>query len=488
MMGIRISMFAMMIFTTLSCEDRDVLGGLEDARYIRFFLLVNPNNEALEYPEWDANSPTIDIYNKNDVLPLKIPVALTDQHIQDEIRATFSVQITGDIALDSIPRQLSFEPGRLVDTIFVTIHEPWDTLQTQRLILTLLETTDPGIEIGAPNSIQPGDRLTVNFKPPAFQYGFSTNRSEISGQQGEELFFDLVLPKGYFASDIEDDQIFDVTSDFAFEMVRAYTSETSITYKVTLLEDLQNDFMSFISTIALKEFNGYTPSGTTVFQIVKPVQVVRDVATNPAAHFYNLSDNFHRTYGENWGDFNEDGECDWASWFAFTYPVEVKAGDKNAIRHDRGTADPSDDVYYHAFKIGFGNKIRQDLTTNAFNLKRWFTGESNASGISPGFNMNPALEFFPSDGTSLTSGTVLVEAQVIKIGTSSNNDYNIAMDGRGTYRQIEEGLFEIELVLEATSQALFGGTITSEYKLYNSNTYPSPSPIQNDNCITPIDL
>ena len=475
----------------LSCTTDDTDLQLGNTGYVRFFLLTNAENEVLEYPSVDTNGEPVSNYEKDNIEVLKIPVALTYPAIEGDITATFSSEIHGDLNLTIEPEgTLKFTPTHLVDTIYVTVNGQWDATTAQQLDLVLVATDNPNVNIGAPNSASPNNTLTVDFQALSFQYSFNTNKITIEGEIGEEIYFNLDLPKGYFPGDIDDNDIFSFTNGFEYTLARESENTNRIDYKLTLEEDIQNDSLSFISTINLLENNGYVPRGNTVLLIEKPVKIERDLSTNPAANFYNLSDTFFRTYGENWGDFSNTGECKWGSFFAFSFPVVVEADDRNAVLYDdKGTSDPSDDIYHHAFKIGFDSRVIEGSTTNSFNLKRWFNNESTRENNSPGFNVDPALEFFPGDnGNSTTSGNVLVESQPITISSVSGNSYTIDISGQGTYREISPGLFEVSLTFNATNDELFGGTITSEYRLYNNAVYPAPQPLTHNNCITPINL
>ena len=160
---------------------------------------------------------------------------------------------------------------------------------------------------------------------------------------------------------------------------------------------------------------------------------------------------------------------------ALTFPVLVTKDNENAILYsDRGTANPNDDIYHDAFKIGF-NVSSGTNTVNSFGLKRWFSNESNTAAISPGFNITSALEFFPANGNSKTEGTVLVIPQDITIGSSATNTHVIAISGEGTYKEISNGLYEISFELKLTNDKLFGGTVSTQYRIYNSRTYPKPA-------------
>lgn len=190
-------------------------------------------------------------------------------------------------------------------------------------------------------------------------------------------------------------------------------------------------------------------------------------------------------------DFNEDDTCEWVSFNAFTYPVEVASNHPHAVlADDGGNDDPADDVYHHAFRIGF-NSPNAGNTTNSFNMKRWFNNESNDGEYSSGFNVTQALEFFPDDGTSAVSGVVKVVPQDLLISTRIETDvyrsYTIAIEGEGEYVEIADGVFEITLELRATNAELFGGTRTALYKIWNTNDYADPVDI-GEECFQPMDL
>ena len=165
----------------------------------------------------------------------------------------------------------------------------------------------------------------------------------------------------------------------------------------------------------------------------------------------------------------------------------VTKDNPNAILYsDRGTTNPNDDIYHDAFKIGF-NVASGTSTVNSFNLKRRFSNESISAANSPGFNITSALEFFPANGNSKTNGTVLVIPQFITIAGTNGNSYSIAIEGEGTYKEISSGLFEIAFELKATNDKLLGGTVLSQYKIYNKSTFPTVAPIS-ETCLKEIPL
>ncbi len=50
-----------------------------------------------------------------------------------------------------------------------------------------------------------------------------------------------------------------------------------------------------------------------------------------------------------------------------------------SMMYDMGTPDASDDIYHHAFRVGF-NSPNATGTTNSFDLKRWFNN-AKSGGI-----------------------------------------------------------------------------------------------------------
>ncbi|MCR8668013.1 hypothetical protein NO995_09995 [Aestuariibaculum sp. M13] len=477
-----------LLFACSSDESSKLLNG-DDEQFIRFFLLVDSNNNALEYPSSNGSLSAVSEFNKEDIKTLKIPVALTATEITENTTATFTTSIDGDIDLTIQPEQtLRFSPTKLVDTIYVTINKRWDFSQIPQLKLGLSEVSNSDIQIGIPNSLQPNDELVVNFNKPSFQYAFNTNRIEISGDPSDEIEVKVNFPLGYFNDDIDESEIFSFLNGFDYTINRTSKDANSITFTITLNEAINNDDVYYQTVISLQEYNGYVPTGNSVLQIVKPIKSERDINTNPAANFYNLADQYYRTYGETWNDFNDDGICQWSSFNAFTYPVIVDVNDANAILYDDlGTIDTSDDIYHDAFKIGFNSTIATS-TTNSFNIKRWFSNESTSAANSPGFNISPALEFFPENGTSKTQGTVLVIPQYITIGGNNDTSHVFAISGEGTYEEIATGLFEIKFQLHLTNEEVLGGTVTAEYRLYNNRSYPDPEDLTTTNCLKEYSL
>ena len=494
MKAIKLFLFIGILFISSCSSNNDDTKRFSNnnGQFIRFFLLVDSNNDVLESPEINGGLVAVSAYDKSNVKTLKIPVAITSNALIENTTATFEASTIGEIDLDITPQEsLNFTPEKLIDTIFVKINNRWDFSQKQQLKLKLINISDPNIAIGIQNNLDANDELLIDFLEPSLQYTFETNRIEIKGTQGEIVDFKVNFPLGFFQNEIDDTTIFEFLNGFDYTLTRNAIGPdgTSLNYRITLNEDIQNDDVLYQTTISLIDTDSYRATGNTIIQLVKPVKTERDLEANTAANFYDLSDPFYRVYGEHWNDFNNDGICVWQAFFAFAYPVVVNSDNENAILYDdMGTTDTSDDTYHHAFKIGFNAFANPTSTTNSFNLKRWFNGESISSVNSPGFNIPTAIEFFPENGNSLTNGRALIIPQFLTIAGRNGNSYNIAISGEGTYSEISTGLFEIALELRATNDDLFGGTVTSEYRLYSNNSYTEPDPLTTNNCITETDL
>lgn len=476
----------------LTCGDDDQLTyNNADGKFVRFHLQVNSNNEVIEAPGINNSAIAVASYTKDNFSELKIPVALTAS-LQENVTVTFATELTNLQNVDISPANtIEFTPNKLVDTIRVKFNERWDLTQNPQIKFSLTEVSDSSINLGMPNSVLPNNELTINFTQVDVTYNFNppTIVDNIVGNIGEQVTIDVNFPQGYFESELNTVELFqEESSNFNYTLTRLpFTDPNKVSYTFTVDENIAVDVLEFSTVFKMNNLTGYDLVGTDEFTIKKPIVIDRDNSVNTANDFYDLSNPFHRTYGENWLDANANGTCAWSRWFAFSYPVVVDASHPNAVLFDdMGTPDPSDDVYHHAFRIGFDSP-NAGRTTNSFNLKRWFTNESTDADVSPGFNVNPALEFFPANGNSITNGFVQVIEQDITITGRSGNSYVIRIFGSGTYQKINNDLYEIDLTLNARNTVLFSGTVSSKYKIYNNNSYQRPSLIS-DSCIQPREL
>ncbi|QXP71356.1 hypothetical protein H0I29_04535 [Polaribacter sp. R2A056_3_33] len=473
-----------------SCSKNDDNTVNDVPSFVRFNFLTNSNNEPLEYPQISsAIIPSINYINTS-INTLKVPVTLTSYTLENEVTVNYSVTSSSNEDLFTISplNQVSFQNNQLTDTIYINFGKRWSS--NESIVLNIESVSDSSINLGNLNSNETNTEFTINLEPITTTYTFLENRIEITGTPGEEIDFAVNFPNGYIPSEIENLDIFSFLDGFDYTLTTLNLGEnkTSITYRLTLNEAINNDDVLYQTIITLNDTDNYNATGNKNLQIVKPIKTARDNSVNIAANFYNLSDSFYRTYLEHWSDFNEDGICVWQSTFAFTYPIVVDATNPNAVLYDdKGTTDTSDDIYHHAFQIGFDSPI-SSTTTNSFNLKRYFTNEGTDRVNSPGFNVTPAIEFFPENGTSTTNGSILIIPQFLTISGTNGNSYAFAISGEGTYQEIGDGIFELKFKLNLTNEEVFGGTITSEYRLYNTANYTVPEDLTTNNCVTEYTL
>ena len=475
-----------------SCsEDKPIVFDNSIGKFVQFKLQVDANNDIIEAPKVDISTKTVSNYTKNNFNVLKIPVTLTTKSLEDELTVSFTSEITNVQGIDISPANtLIFTPEKRVDTIYVNFNQRWNEAENPQIKFQLESASDPDVQLGIPNDINPNNELTINFSDVDFIYQFEgTNAVEIIGNIDEKVILNVFFPNGYVSSEIDNISLLsEQSSNFNSTLERGpLIDDKRVRYEFTVIEDINFESQEFEAVFELAALNNYTLIGSDEFRIRKPITIDRDNSVNTANNFYDLSNPFYRTYGETWMDFNTDGICSWVGFFAFTYPVVVDANHPNAVLFDdNGTTDPNDDVYHHAFRVGF-NSPNPGTTTNSFNLKRWFTNESTDEINSPGFNIPEALEFFPENGNSTTNGTVSVIEQDLIISGTNGNTYTIRIEGNGTYQMISAGLYEIDLTLQLTNDQLFGGASLVKYKIYNNSNYTDPEDL-NEDCKQPVTL
>ncbi len=476
----------------IGCDSDQIIGEstYDGTAYLRFYLVTDSNGDIVDDGIIQNGQIPTSEYTHNSIKNINIPVAITYPEIADNITADYAITASGDFSDYTIsPEQLNFGPDNIIDTITISFNERWSS-EENSIYFELTQCSDPNVHIGQLNDIVQNNILKVNLGSVYTTSTFSTNRLEIKGEAGEQIEFEVLFDNGFLSSEINNYTLFNEIKgfDYRLEKVIDDNNNESITYILTLSNDIQNDEVSYTTTLSLNEDSPYAPTGNTTLQIVKPLNIARDNAIYTSANFYNLNDPYYRTYGENWLWNSSNEACGWQAFNAFTYPIVVDKDDDNAILYsDNGTEDESDDIYHHAFRIGF-NTNNAGRTTNAFNLKRWFNNESTNEDVSPGFNIPEALEFYPKDGISETEGTVLVIPQIITVSSKEGNSHNISISGEGTYEEISSGLFEITLEFRATNDELFGGTQVSYYKIYNSNSYGGDPESIDYGCVEPVDL
>lgn len=465
------------IIALVSCSKDDYKLDSNYDSFVRFNFLTSAAGVPLEYPTVSTTLRPTASYDNKSLKTLKIPVTLTAKELKSTVKVNFSSTTSGDINSYSMePKsQLSFEGNKLTDTIFVSFDKRW--ADKQSITLKLENASDTEIHIGNLNTVAPNDVFTINLGEINTLYTFPVPQYTIKGEVGETVDFKVNFPNGFIPSEIENANIFKFTNGFDYSLTHDDLGDnrSSITYHLTLLEDLQNDDTRYTTKINLINTPNYIATGNTSLTIVKPPKTPRDIQAYPALKFSDPKTPFYLTYTELW--FERNGVCSWNQSSTLTFPVKVTKDAENAILYsDNGTTNPNDDVYHDAFKIGF-NVTNGNNTVNSFGIKRWFSNESGSASISPGFNITSALEFFPENGNNKTKGTVIVIPQDLTIG-SSTSSHIIAISGEGTYKEISNGLFEISFELKLTNEKVFkdtGGSATTQCKIYNNKVYPAPA-------------
>jgi len=470
-----ITALCLIVILFSSCSKDDYRLDSQDIDPFIRFNFMTLNGVPLEYPRMSTTIIPSSEYENKSVKILKVPVTLTALDLKNPVKATFSASTSGSLDTFTVEpaSELLFQGNKLSDTIYLSFDKRWKDKQS--ITLKLESTSDPDIHIGNLNTAAPNNIFTINLGEVVTPYTFPVNSFLIKGEVGEKIDFKVNFPNGFVPEEIEQTSPFKFVNGFEYSLTHDDYGDnrSSITYHMTVLEDIQNDDARYETKLTLESSTNYIATGNTILTIAKPIKIPRDVQAYPASKFTDPTNAFYLTYGEHW--FNNNGTCSWQTFNALTFPVIVTKDDPNAILYsDKGTTNPNDDVYHDAFKIGF-NVATGTNTVNSFGLKRWFSNESNSASVSPGFNITSALEFFPANGNSKTGGTVLVIPQNITIGKDKDNTYQIAISGDGTYKEISNGLYEISFELKLTNDKLFGGTVSTQYRMYNNRTYPKPA-------------
>jgi hypothetical protein len=480
-------LFLGIILLFLNCEKEDDKLFSNENSFVRFFLLVDNNNNVLEFPEKNGGLIAKTTYSKDNLKTLKVPVAITTGTIKNNIQIGFETAVSGLSNYTIFPvNSLSFTNEKRVDTIFIKVNENWDLSKNPQIKLTLLNSSDSSIAIGMPNETNSNKELIINFTETSFSYSFNINRKEIEGTNQESFDFKVVFPNGFVKADIENSSLFSKPSTFNYSIIRKpIVKENEVEFSFILNENLPED-SSFDTSLTLVDIPNYVKGINKFLDINKPIKI--DRTGNPIVHFYNLSNPFYRLFGEYWRYDSNDLVCEWANTSVFPKPVVVTKNNPNGfLFSNNGTPnDESDDIYHHKFKLGFvGNSA--PIGTNPFSLRNLFNG---ASVESPGFNLTEAIEFFPKNGNSTTEGIVNVITQrIVIISRTSGTAFNVPISGTGTYKLVNSSsnLWKIELEILVDCSEINGEIITINYILYNNSNYPDPNPI-NTSCPRVINL
>lgn len=477
MKAIKYIFFASFIVLFLNCEREDDKLFSNENSFVRFFLLVDNNNNVLEFPQKNGGLVAKSIYTKDNLKTLKVPVTISTGRIENSVQIGFETEVSGLTDYTIFPaNSLSFTNEKRVDTIFIKVNENWDLSKNPQIKLTLTNSSNPLIAIGIQNETISNKELIINFTETAFSYSFNINRKEIIGTNQESFDFKVVFPNGFIKEDIENSSLFSAPTTFNYSIIRKpITKENEVEFTFVLNENLPDD-TSLDASLTLIDVPNYVKGINKFLDINKPIKI--DRSGNPVVNFYNLSNPFYRLFGEYWRFDTTDLVCEWASTSVFPKPVIVSKDNPNGfLFSDNGTPnDESDDIYHHKFKLGFVGNF-PPVGTNPFSLRNLFNG---ASVESPGFNLTEAIEFFPKNGNSTTEGIVNVITQrIVIISRTNGTSFTIPISGTGTYKLVNSvtNLWKIELEILVDTSEINGEIVTINYILYNSNSHPESDPI-----------
>jgi hypothetical protein len=463
-----------------SCENEDSKKfDAENQSFVRFFLLVDSNNNVLEFPEKDGGLLAKKAYNKDNLKILKIPVAITTGSIENVINISFSTAINGISNYTITPENsLSFTNEKRVDTIYIQLNERWDLSKNPQIKLELTNSSDKNISLGFQNEQISNRELTIGFKETEFNYLFNINRKEIEGVNAENFTFKVLFPNGFIPADIENIALFSEPATFNYTVERkSITKDDEVEFKLTVEENLAED-ASLDTFLTLVDIPDYIKGVNDCLQISKPIKVDRE--GRPSINFYDFykTSQYYRLFGKYWRYNYNDLICEWRNTSVWPKPVVVDKDNKNGFLYsDNGTPDDElDDIYHHRFKLGFVGNFAP-IGTNPFALQNLFEGERNDS---PGLTLIEAIEFFPKDGNSTTEGIVNVISQkIILIRRSDLKPFSLPISGSGTYKLINAttNLWKIDLEVLIDATSVNGEIIKRNYILYNNRNFPEPIPL-----------
>lgn len=360
--GCFLSLLTMVFF--ISCNTDDNQATFQDANlsFVRFSVQLNSDGTISEFPNTPNNPDEISQYELFG-FRAKLPVKLSQIPNENVVNVSFDIEDTQltegvDFTIQPSNKILNFQANQLTDTITVALRSINEVENFMRL--RLVDVSNPNITLGYPRNAVRLDAFELNIKPTELEYSLENNLVDNSNLQDEEIVININFSNGFFENDIVGLQLLEevpnentnaATINYNLEQLPINTATNTVSYKYTVNQTLENELL-YETTFQLNNIASYIINGDSKIIIRKPVETPRDNSVNTAAKFYDLSNPFYRTFGENWMDFNSDGTCSWQAFNAFTYPVVVAANHPNAVLFDDlGTTDPSDDIYHNALEL-----------------------------------------------------------------------------------------------------------------------------------------
>lgn len=421
---------SLFLITTIGCSV-DGNDFSENYNFVRFSLLINPNGQIISKANSSTNVVESSQYTHKSLGAIKIPVLLSVTPQSKPITVKFEVKNKGsytDYSISPAIKQLTFQPGKLQDSITLSFNSRWPSPLDGAITITLTEIDDPNIKIGWARQNNKLDQVTINLGDLSkTNYFFEKNTYNVLGNLNEEIDIPILFSQPITKKEIGN---FDFISS-SFVPISACDGEggtfqyslipqpfidgaQTIIYKLKILEAT-----SLASKLQLKLNSGladFVSLGINTTDISKPL--IDNRTGDPASNWYDVADVLYRHYGEAWYKDPITGLCRWSTFNTFAKPVPVAAN--SPFNNGKG---------YHKYRIAYLSN-NQPIGTNPFDLRRFYAG---ASVNSQGYNIQEAIEFFPNPSNP-NKGSVSVVAQTLSfIRTSDNKTFSIPMCGSGNY-------------------------------------------------------
>ncbi len=447
-----------------------------DYNFVRFGLMLNSNNEPITYPKVVANVIEVDAYKPTTSNDIKIPIVITSNAKNEPTEVFYEITTQGSFTDFTVSpaNKVIIPAGKLVDTLTISFNKRWTSVDVDKIQLKITKTTNPKLAIGWPNNYKKLDLLTITLGDlTKTRYSFDTNLYNIAGQANEELLvpikftqpvtnamvagFNFITPQFTALSACDGSS---ANYNYSLTQQPFTGSVTKIFYKLKILETTTLP-SSLKLTLNPGLAGGFEAFGTTESNVVKPEINNRqgDVATN----WYNVADANYRTFGKAWYYDPVTLQCRWSTFFAFTKPVAVPPGSQ----FDNGQG-------YHKYKIGFVSP-NAPIGTNPFDFQRYY---NNAKTISPAFTILEALEFYPTNGNSTSTGVVRVVPQTLSFIKPNNATVTIPICGSGNYYfNAVFNRWEMYLDVKCDETAINGNpnVVRSMYIYSNNNSSANPT-------------
>ncbi len=455
----------MSIFVGCTKQEQDFS---ENFDFIRFGLLLDVNNKPIQFPEVRPDLKEVARYKTDRISTIKIPVVMTSL-LQDKPTDVFyEVVSEGDFSDYTISpiNKITIPAGKLIDTIQIKFNSRWITPDINKIKLKIKSTSNPNLRIGWNNRAEKLDEITIVLgNLDVRKYNFKQNIYSLSGQANEELLIPIQFSQpisnasigsfNFISAQFSPFSLCDNTNNnFQYSITREPFSDgaTTIFYKIKILQTTtQPTNLKLTLDSGLPNFES---TGITTTFIRKDTNTS---VGNPAGNWYNVADPLYRTYGKSWYFNVADNACRWQSFFAFIKPVPVPLGSL----YDNGQG-------FHKFKIGFvGNTL--PIGTNPFDFSRFY---GSAKVESPAFTIPEAIEFFPTNGNSTTTGTVKIIPQTLTfVRISNDSSVQIPICGSGNYYfNSVFNRWEMFLEIRCDETALNGNNnVVKRMYLYSNN-------------------